>query len=210
MSVTLHGLRLGILSLSPGALFAAALLFYSGIGPVQAACLTAAALHEGGHLLACLGLGIEVRRLRLTLLGAVLDMDSRCGSGWEEVLVALAGPLVNLCTVPLALSVHRRLLAGASLLLGAFNLLPVTPLDGSRILHGLLSAGGDLNRAEEVVLTLTCWCEWVLLGAGLALGALGNRSLLLLALWLVLGGQNGNKSRKEGAFWRRFSGGLCP
>lgn len=210
MSVTLHGLRLGILSLSPGALFAAALLFYSGIGPVQAACLTAAALHEGGHLLACLGLGIEVRRLRLTLLGAVLDTDCRCGSGWEEVLVALAGPLVNLCTVPLALSAHQRLLAGASLLLGVFNLLPMAPLDGSRILHGLLSAGGDLNRAEEVVLTLTQWCEWALLGAGLALGALGNRSLLLLALWLVLGRNNGNKTRKEEAFWRRFSGGLCP
>lgn len=209
MSVTCHGLRLGILSLSPGALFGAALLFYSGLSPVQAACLTAAALHEGGHLLACFGLGIEVRRLRLTLLGAVLDTDSRCGSGWEEVLVALAGPLLNLCTVPLALSEHRRLLAGASLLLGAFNLLPMAPLDGSRILHGLLSAGGDLNRAEEVLQTLTQWCEWVLLGAGLALGAMGNRSLLLLALWLMLGGQNRNKTRKEGAFWRQFSGGLC-
>lgn len=87
MSVTLHGLRLGILSLSPGALFAAALLFYSGLSPVQAACLTAAVLHEGGHLLTCLGLGIEVRRLRLTLLGAVLDTDSRCGSGDRKSVV---------------------------------------------------------------------------------------------------------------------------
>ena len=154
---------------------------------MQLACLTAAALHEGGHLLSCFLLGIEVRRLRLNVLGAVLDTDSRCQSGWEEAVVALAGPLANLCSIPPALAVHQSLLAGASLLLGTFNLLPADPLDGSCILHGLLSVRGDLDRADRIVGRLSRWAERLLLAAGVVLGALGNRSLLLVALWLVLG-----------------------
>lgn len=209
--LTDHGLTLGRFSVSPGALFAGAVLLYLGPSPVQAACLTAAALHESGHLLTCLALGISVQSLRLTVLGAVLEAEARCSSGWEEVLVALAGPLVNLCTLPFALRAGARLLAGASVLLGVFNLLPVSPLDGSRVLHGLLSLGGELDAADE-------WTAWasrlgmgLLLVPGVVLGVLGNRSLLLVALWLLLRNHRRRRSKKgrEGAVWRPFRGGLC-
>jgi Zn-dependent protease len=210
-----RGLFWGLFSLSPGAIFLGALLFYLGPTPAQAACLAAAALHEGGHLLACAGLGVEVRRLRLTALGAVLDTDVRCGSGREELLVALAGPAVNLCSVPAGLWGHRRLFAGASLLLGLFNLLPVVPLDGSRALHGLLSLGGGLDRAEEWTICVSRWGGGMLLALGVLLGALGNRSLLLVAVWMALRGRRNEretvaKNRKERGIWGRFSGGLCP
>lgn len=214
MTLSDRGFFWGFLSLSPGAIFLSALLFYLGPSPAQAACLAAAALHEGGHLLACAALGVEVRALRLTALGAVLDTDLRCGSGREELLVALAGPLVNLCSVPAGLLAQRRLFAGASLLLGLFNLLPVAPLDGSRVLHGLLSLRGDLDRAGEWTLCVSRWGEGIALALGVLLGALGNRSLLLVAVWMALWGRRYEgeivtQKGKERGIWRRFSGGLC-
>ncbi len=209
MRLTAHGLALGRFSASPGALFAGALLLYLGPSPLQAACLSAAALHELGHLLACRALGICVQSLRLSALGAVLEAEARCSSGWDEVLVALAGPLVNLCTLPLALRSGAHLLAGVSALLGVFNLLPVTPLDGSRILHGLLSLGGELDRADAWTAWVSRWALALLLVPGLALGALGNRSLLLVSLWLLLRGAKVGKTGGEGIFWRPFTNGLC-
>lgn len=195
MTLTGHGLRFGVLSVSPGALFALALMLYLGPSPVQRACLAAAALHEGGHLLACAGLGIGVPGLRLTILGAVLETDGRCESGWEEVLVAVSGPLANLCTLGPALWAHSTLLAASSALLGTFNLLPVAPLDGSRIAHGLLSLDGDLERADAVAGTLSRWGTGVLLAAGAVLGVLGNRSLLLVAGWMALRSRRGAERR---------------
>lgn len=211
MIITRRGLRFGPLILSPEALFGLALLSYLGPGPVECACIAAAALHEGGHLLACLALGIPVNELRLTLLGAVLETDGRCGSGWEEAAVALAGPLVNLGTIAPALWGAQPLLAGTSALLGTFNLLPVAPLDGSRILHGLLSLGGDLERADALTQSLSRWGTGALLALGAVLGALGNRSLLLVALWMMLRGRGANPcAETEGrrSIWRSFSAGL--
>ena len=146
--------------------------------------------------------------LRLSLLGAVLEADSRAESGWEEAAVALAGPLANLCSLPLALGTRQGLLAGASALLGSFNLLPAQPLDGSRIIHGLLSVRGDLNRAEEWTCFLSWWVTGGLLALGAVLSAMGNRSLLLVALWMAL--RDHIRQGREERGWKAFSAGLSP
>lgn len=105
--------------------------------------LFAAALHECGHLLALRAFHVPVEGLRLTALGASLYANglSRLSYG-RELLVTLAGPAANLlCGFLLALAAQRLasaegfVLAGAQLLLGAFNLLPIPPLDGSRALY---------------------------------------------------------------------------
>lgn len=138
----------------------------------------------------CLLLGVPVYHLRLTLLGAELRLHSRSESGWEELLIALAGPLVNLLTAALLISLPHRgeealLLAGASLLLGLFNLLPVAPLDGSRILHGCLSLR-SLSLADVVTATVTRTVELLLLLPGLLFALEGNPSLLVILLWMLL------------------------
>lgn len=187
MALTEHGLSLGRLSFSPGFLLAAAVFLWKGVDPVLRSCLQAATLHELGHLGVCCLLMVPVTRLRLSLLGAELDTGGRCCSGGEEAMVAFGGPAVNLVSVPLSLEVGEELLAGASLLLGLFNLLPMAPLDGSRLLHGLLSWRGSLETADRVTLAVSRWGHWLLLLPGAVLAALGNPSLLLLAVWMTVG-----------------------
>ncbi|MCD7838782.1 MAG: hypothetical protein LUG65_07720, partial [Clostridiales bacterium] len=186
-----RGLTAGRVTLTADFLFLLALLLYTGIGPVLGCCGLAATLHEMGHILCCRTLGVPVRRLRLSLVGAELDLGGRCRSGAEECLVALAGPLVNLLTAALALASPlpgqlHYFFAGASLMLALFNLLPVLPLDGSRVLHGALSALCPLDRADRVTTAVSRLLKLALLPPGAWCAARGNPSLLVVAVWLIL------------------------
>ena len=103
--------------------------------------LLAAALHECGHLLALRAFHVPIEGLRLSAFGAVLHARGaqRLSYG-RELVVTLAGCGMNLvCGVLTAwFSLHYVwvegfVFAGAHILLCAFNLLPIPPLDGSRI-----------------------------------------------------------------------------
>ena len=115
--------------------------------------LLAAALHECGHFLALRAFHVPIEGLRLSAFGAVLHARGaqRLSYG-RELVVTLAGCGMNLvCGVLTAwFSLHYVwvegfVFAGAHILLCAFNLLPIPPLDGSSIIVPFLK-GKALNN----------------------------------------------------------------
>ena len=103
--------------------------------------LCAMAVHELAHIVMMLACGGQVRRL--TLRFADLQIAAS-GLGYrQELLSALAGPLVNLICGA-AFCMQRPSFAAYSLMLGIYNLLPVWPLDGGRMIRcALLAALGS-------------------------------------------------------------------
>ena len=94
--------------------------------------LCAMAVHELAHIVMMLACGGQVRRL--TLRFADLQIAAS-GLGYrQELLSALAGPLVNLICGA-AFCMQRPSFAAYSLMLGIYNLLPVWPLDGGRVIR---------------------------------------------------------------------------
>ena len=178
-------LRPGRVEVTGGFLLLAAWLNYlDGQGVVPLALLSCA-LHELGHLLVLRLLGVRVRRLSITAVGAELETD-RSLSYSGEILAALAGPLVNLA---LALVFSRAswgwVFAGLNLVLCCFNLLPVGRLDGGRVLRCVLA----WLLGPEAAWRAGWWLDRLLAGAlaalGLALvGAGAGPTLLLTAAWL--------------------------
>lgn len=100
------------------------------------AAVTAACVHEAAHLICIYLFGGRVRRIRLKACGAVIEAERI--SGYREVLCALAGPLGSLSLLLWIRSVPLLGLCG--LVQGLFNLFPVYPMDGGRILTGLLES----------------------------------------------------------------------
>jgi Zn-dependent protease len=135
-------------------------------------------LHEFGHALACRSVGGKADRIVLWPLGGVAYVQPPMRPGamlWSIV----AGPLVNVALLPVTLpfllipatsdaNIFLQSVAGINLILLIFNLLPIYPLDGGKILWSLL---------------------WFVIGCGRALmtasviGLFGAAALALFALW---------------------------
>ena len=126
--------------------FAAAL----GMRPLEyLAALTAALLHELGHVFAARRCGVPLRSFSIELLGARLDLASGVITYRDELLIAAAGPAVNLASALALYPLISRFGGGPGLFISALtaasvglaflNLLPVSGFDGGRILYCLLS-----------------------------------------------------------------------
>ncbi len=100
--------------------------------------VTSLLLHEVGHISAAVARGVPVREFGLSLYGAY-TRRARSGSHRSEVLIAFAGPLVNLLLVFPLLFLPRIgiQLAFCNLTLFVVNLVPLPSSDGLRIVRSI-------------------------------------------------------------------------
>ena len=176
----------------PSALLTPALFLLLTDTPILlAALLPAALLHELAHYAVLRLCGVRAARFTLTGLGASLYVPElhRLSYG-AELLSAAAGPLMNLLLwVLLSLTGREELtlFAGAQMVLGVLNLLPVRPMDGGRILWLATAYLTEPYTADRVAAAvglaassaLLALCLWLVLTTG------SGRFLLLGALWLA-------------------------
>ena len=173
---------------SPGFLLLLGALYWldEGVGLLLWGLL-ACTVHELGHVAAALAFGGRAERLSITVVGAELSFSYRAPLTYgQDSLVALAGPAANLLLGGLFFALDRHLPAVLSIVVGVFNLLPILPLDGGRVLYGLLADQLDLDWADRL-LTATSGClVGLLAGIGvIAAVHYANVTLLLTALWLL-------------------------
>ena len=123
-------------------------------------------LHELGHALTARRYGIVTQDIVLTPLGGMARVMSMPKNPRQEIAIAIAGPIVSLClsglaffaTYPLALmpSVPRLVLEAVvilfwtNLMLAVFNLVPALPMDGGRVLRGILALKRDHLSATRL------------------------------------------------------------
>ena len=155
-------------------------------------------LHEFGHILAARRYGIQTRDVILLPIGGVARMQSMPETPAQEIVVALAGPAVNVVIAvalivalgglpslaenmePTVTGFVGRLLY-ANVFLVLFNLIPAFPMDGGRVLRALLSLWRGPVRGTRIA---------ALLGQGFAvlfglLGVIsGNIVLILVSVFI--------------------------
>ncbi len=163
---------------------------------VACAFFASIVLHELGHSLVAQALGIRVRSITLFLFGGVALLENEPRKPMHEVAIALAGPAVSF-----ALGAAFTALAGASsaeslvsagfawlgrvnLVLAVFNLAPGFPLDGGRVLRGVVWAlTGSFPLATRVAGAAGSAIAGLLMFAGVV-SFFATRDLVG-GLWLV-------------------------
>ena len=147
--------------------------------PWVAAAVLAAAVHELCHYLAIAALGGQVGRIAVGSGGAAMELG--CLSPVRELLAAAAGPVGSLSLMLMGRFFPRLALCG--LVQGLFNLLPIYPLDGGRILRRAL----ELALPDRAAAAITCWAGFAFALCGtffcLRLGFLPG-AVVFLAAWI--------------------------
>jgi Zn-dependent protease/CBS domain-containing protein len=157
-------------------------------------------LHEFGHIAAARRYGIKTPEVTLLPIGGVASLQRLPSDPKQELVVALAGPAVNLVIGLLLaaalgsvrpddltqidnpnLSLLGRL-AIANIFLVVFNLIPAFPMDGGRVLHALLAMRVGAARATEVAARIG---QALAFGLGF-LGLFGNPLLLFIAIFVYI------------------------
>jgi Zn-dependent protease/CBS domain-containing protein len=156
-------------------------------------------LHEFGHALAAKSFGINTPDITLLPIGGVARLERMPEEPKQELIIALAGPAVNVVialgllvaidwrgaadsTVVDASSLPAKLLA-INVMLVLFNLLPAFPMDGGRVLRALLATRLSYARATQIAASIGQGCAFVFGFIGL----LWNPFLLFIALFVYIG-----------------------
>ncbi|WP_371347926.1 site-2 protease family protein [Ancylobacter sp. IITR112] len=171
-------------------------------------------LHEFGHIFAARRYGVKTPEVTLWPFGGIARLERIPEKPSEELVVALAGPAVNVVIAAVLLlflggnvgvehieSIENpqvsllAKLAAANIFLVVFNLIPAFPMDGGRVLRALLAMRMSHAQATQMAASIG---QGLAIGLGV-LGIFGNPMLIIIAVFVFLAasGEAGQVQMKQ-------------
>ncbi|HET9714778.1 MAG TPA: site-2 protease family protein [Pseudolabrys sp.] len=158
-------------------------------------------LHEFGHIFTARAFGVTTPYVTLLPIGGVAQLERIPEEPWEEFLIAIAGPLVNIVIAAVLVYIfdatlqasaaaavqNTRIplidrLAAVNIFLAVFNMIPAFPMDGGRVLRALLATRFGYVRATEVAASVG---QFVAFALGF-IGLMYNPILIFIAIFVYL------------------------
>jgi Zn-dependent protease len=164
------------------------------------ALFTCVVLHEFGHVLAARAFGIGTRDVTLYPIGGVARLERMTEKPGEEILIALAGPAVNVAIAMLlgiflcfGLIADQHLLQqptmpvqvllwlmGMNIIMVLFNMIPAFPMDGGRVFRALLAI--PLGRLQAT--RISAWVTTMIALIGGFFGSYLSPLLPIIAVFI--------------------------
>lgn len=130
-----------------------------------------ALIHELGHLLAGILLKLKPEKIEIIPVGVTIafrlkteDLNDKIGKSnkleIKKMLIVIAGPLTNIIMIWVVLKLQINIIQKisiiyANILIVIFNLLPIYPLDGGRILRGILNICVGKRKTNKYINTIS-------------------------------------------------------
>ena len=163
-------------------------------------------LHEFGHAFAAKAFGIRTPDITLLPIGGVARLERMPANPWQELVIAIAGPAVNVVIALVIILLNRGVLplhefglidsaSGnllvkllfVNILLVAFNVIPAFPMDGGRVLRALLATQMRYVAATQMAARVGQIIAVLFVLASLT--SWGGPMLVLIAAFVFLGAQ---------------------
>ena len=126
-----------------------------------------AIVHEMGHLIVGLILGLKPNNIRLMPYGLSIsfkmntkEFNKKIFNGnlleVKKIIIAIAGPLMNFIIILISSKLkinifYKLMIIYSNFLILFFNLIPIYPLDGGRIIKGFLPLSLGRKYAEKII-----------------------------------------------------------
>ncbi len=146
------------------------LFFITNQIKIYAMIMLFAMIHEFGHLFAGILLGMKPAKIEIRSFGVSIDFDIK-GKDYnvkikkgnlleiKKIFVALAGPMTNALIIMILMLSNtfnfdyddKMIMIFSNMTLIIFNVLPIYPLDGGRILKGIIYIFNGKHIAEKYI-----------------------------------------------------------
>lgn len=198
---------------------------------IYAVLMLFAIIHEIGHLCAGLLLGFKPREIKINPMGIQMEFEPESEEGLilkdsklsiRKAIIALAGPLTNFIiifnTIIITnlipelkqinfLNINYKTIVYANLLIGIFNLIPIYPLDGGRIIKEVLHIILGFKKAYKATYLISKTTIIILtVFASICILYIHNISILIIVLYLWgLVIFEGIKNRKVEKYYKKYN-----
>lgn len=154
-------------------------------------------IHELGHMIAGLFLNLKPKALSFMPFGISITFETyeyKKLIEIKKILIAIAGPITNLiiCIIIIFLNINnqiKELIIYSNILIALFNLIPLYPLDGGRILKGIIRLKCNEIKADKIINKISN-ALIILLTVISSIGILHLKNFallfILLYLWIIV------------------------
>ena len=166
-----------------------------------------AIVHELGHLVAGLALGYKVEEIKLTPMGLRLQFKVKSKEYNEKIkngnrlnvkkaIIAIAGPITNLIIFIVLMLLQKldftftntyiyQIIIYSNILIAIFNMLPIYPMDGGRVINEILKIIIGYKKAYKITYILSKTLLIILTAiASISILYLKNIAILFIIMYL--------------------------